>query len=227
MRAQVNPHFLFNTLTTIRWMAIIKKADNIVDSVDALADILKYSMDKGKEFVTLEEEVHSIKSYVSLQNYHYGSRFVLLENISQDLLECQVIKFILQPIVENSILHAFKEKKSNCVISIKAICEERNAEKYLILSVSDNGFGMSKEQIEEFDVSRKKGYRRKNKESGIGLLNVDERIRIQFGNTYGLAITGEANKGTTVWYTLPVLPHSDKVEEMKKVDNPHEKDSSC
>jgi two-component system sensor histidine kinase YesM len=227
VRAQVNPHFLFNTLTTIRWMAIIKKADNIVDSIDALADILKYSMDKGKEFVTLEEEVHSIKSYVSLQNYHYGSRFVLLENISQDLFECQVIKFILQPIVENSILHAFKEKKSNCVISIRAICEERNAEKRLILSVSDNGIGMSKEQIEEFDISRKKGYRRKNKESGIGFLNVDERIRIQFGTDFGLSITAEPDKGTTVWYTLPLLPCSQKVEEEKDVyGQPNEKDFS-
>ena len=203
MRAQVNPHFLFNALTTIRWMALLKKADNIVDSINSLADILRFSMDKSKEYVLLREEIHTIRSYVSLQNYQHGSRFILFEKISPELLEYEIIKFILQPIVENSVMHAFPQRKQGCEIRIEGSLQQKEGREVLLLSVSDNGVGMSEADIACFVYTKQHGYRREVEKSGIGLLTVDERIHIQYGDPYGLSITSEEKVGTTVWYTLP------------------------
>jgi len=205
MRAQINPHFLFNALTTIRWMAMLKKADNIVDSINSLADILSFCMDKSREFVRLREEVHTLQSYVSLQNYQFGSRFTLFEAIKSELLEYEVIKFILQPIVENSVLHAFPDRLHGCEICIKGSLEQREGKEVLVLAVSDNGVGMSQKEIEKFEHAKRHGYRRDAEKYGIGLLTVDERIHIQYGDPYGLSITSEEHVGTTVWYILPVL----------------------
>lgn len=205
MRAQVNPHFLFNALTTIRWMAMLKRADNIVDSINSLADILRFSMDKSREYVRLREEVHTLQSYISLQNYQHGSRFTLFEVINPALLEYEVIKFILQPIVENSVLHAFPNRIQGCEIRIEGSLEQREGREVLLLAVSDNGVGMSKTDIASFSYAKQHGYRRDAEKKGIGLLTVDERIHIQYGDPYGLSITSEEKVGTTVWYTLPVL----------------------
>lgn len=211
MRAQINPHFLFNALTTIRWMAMLKKADNIVDSINSLADILKFSMDKSREYVRLREEIHTLQSYISLQNYQFGSRFTLFEEIKSELLEYEVIKFILQPIVENSVLHAFPHKVQGCEICIKGSLEQRAGREVLLLTVSDNGVGMSHEAIATFEHAKRHGYRREAEQYGIGLLTVDERIHIQYGDPYGLSITSEEHIGTTVWFILPIL-HASAVQ---------------
>lgn len=208
MRAQVNPHFLFNALTTIRWMAMIKRADNIVDSINCLADILRFSMDKSREYVRLREEIHTLQSYISLQNYQHGSRFTLFEVLNPALLEYEVIKFILQPIVENSVLHAFPNRNQGCEIRIEGSVEQREGREVLLLAVSDNGVGMSKAEIASFAYAKQHGYRRSAEKQGIGLLTVDERIHIQYGDPYGLSITSEEGIGTTVWYALPVLRSS-------------------
>ena len=111
LRAQINPHFIFNTLNSIRWMAIIRKQDNIVNSIDAMTDILQYSMNRGSDFVTLEQELDSIHSYIYIQNMRYGESYELNIDIPNELYQCQMIKFSLQPIVENCIIHGFKDFK--------------------------------------------------------------------------------------------------------------------
>jgi two-component system sensor histidine kinase YesM len=206
LRAQMNPHFLFNTLTAIRWMALIKKEDNIVDSIDALANILKYSMNKGNELVALKDELSSIESYIEIQNYRYGCCYTLKIDLDQNLWKLRVIKFILQPIVENAIIYAFRDMDQKGEILIYGHIEEGKkfpGEEQLKLFVEDNGSGIDDGVIWKFRESRNR--RDDKKVTGIGLVNVDERIRIQYGEQYGISMTRRAGKGTVVTYTLPVI----------------------
>lgn len=199
LRAQLNPHFLFNTLNSIRWMSIIRQADNITQSIDALANMLKFSMDRGDELATLREELDNVQDYVFIQNIRYGDRFTVDTDIDESLMELKVIRFILQPIVENATIHAFKDTGGEGVIRITAWRKDDQ----LILSVQDNGSGMSPEQLNGLLADKEKHH--KNKVTGIGVINVDERIRVSYGNAYGLRFESEQGQGTRVIYTLPIL----------------------
>ncbi len=201
LRAQINPHFLFNTLNSIRWMAIIRKADNIVESIDALAHMLKYSMSKGYELVKLKDELENIKSYIFIQNCRYGDRYQVEIDIDESIYELKVIKFILQPIVENAILHAFKNSDGKGIVKIYGGIEED----VLKLYVEDNGNGVGKKEIERFNRAKRNKGSDMKKVTGIGLTNVNERISIEYGSRFGIEILTGEFKGTIIAYTLPIL----------------------
>lgn len=198
LRAKLNPHFLFNTLNTIRWMAIIRKADNITETIDALAGMLSYSMSKDGELVPLRRELENIKNYVFIQNCRYGEKYKVEIEIADDLQELKVIRFILQPIVENAMTHAFKDFSGVGRIVLSA---QVNAD-ILQLFVSDNGSGMTAEQVWQLNSRESKNG---EKSTGIGYANVDERIRVAYGNGFGLSVESSPGKGVRVIYTLPVL----------------------
>lgn len=200
LRAQVNPHFLFNTLNTIRLMAIIRKADNITHSIDALAGMLNYSMNKDSEIVPLERELENIENYVFIQNCRYGEKYKIEIDIGGDIKKLKVIRFILQPIVENAMIHGFKNYKGIGCIKIYG----RTEGDLLKLYVEDNGAGMNGEQLKKLD-SQKKACRNGEKLTGIGFANVNERIRVEYGDKYGLNIQSQPGKGVCVIYTLPVI----------------------
>lgn len=206
LRAQVNPHFLFNTLTMIRWMAIVRKSDNIVESIDALANMLKYSMSRGGEFVLLREELSNIQSYVLIQNCRFGDRYRVVVEMPEEMMSLRVIKFILQPVVENAVIHGFEEEKGTIRIS-----GERQGG-LLKIYVRDDGKGISRDVVEKFNRSKER-HRNEKKLTGIGLENVHERIHVAYGDPYGISIEGVPGKGTTVTYTLPVLEGEKAVEE--------------
>lgn len=201
LRAQINPHFLFNTLNSIRWMAIIRKADNIVESIDALANMLKYSMSKGDELVRLRDELENIKSYIFIQNCRYGDRYQVEIDIDEALYELKIIKFILQPIVENAIIHAFKENDGKGVVKIYGDIEDDVFRLY----VEDNGNGVQQKEINRFNRAKQSKGNDKKKLTGIGLTNVNERISIEYGDRFGIEILSGRNKGAIIAYTLPVL----------------------
>lgn len=206
LRAQVNPHFLFNTLNMIRWMAMIRKADNIVDCIDALVNLLGFSMSRGGEMVPLEKELANIRSYVFIQNNRFGNRYEVKIEIGQELLHLQVIKFILQPIVENAVIHGFHEESGTIRISGK------RTGKILNLYVEDNGQGIPPQVLEE--LSRpKEEHRDSKKVTGIGLANVNERIKVTYGEPYGITVESRLGEGTTVTYTLPVLEGEEQAIE--------------
>ena len=198
LRAQVNPHFLFNTLTMIRWMAAARQADNIVSSIDALANMMRYSMNRDVEAVSLEEELDNIRSYVYIQNCRFGDRYQVKIQMDEELLDCRVIKFILQPIVENAVIHAFPEDKGTIWIY-----GEEDGDT-LRIYVEDNGTGITPEVVERFQ-REKEQHRSEKKVTGIGLSNVGERIRVEYGPDYGIAIENAQGQGTRVIYTLPVI----------------------
>lgn len=201
LRAQLNPHFLFNTLNTIRWMAIIRKADNIVETIDALGNILKYSMNRGGELIPLKDEMENIRSYVFIQNNRYGSSYQVKYEIEDDLMELKIVKFILQPIVENSIIHAFEDRDGTGCITIKGMIEDNN----LILSVEDNGIGMSESEIEGIFQDKDEMVSNDRKVTGLGIKTIHEMLKIACGNQYGLEVCSIINNGTQVRLVLPII----------------------
>ena len=199
LRAQVNPHFLFNTLNAIRWMAIIRKADNIVECIDALATMLKYSMSRGGEMVTLKDELDNINSYIYIYNCRYGNQFTLETDLDRELLELQVVKFILQPIVENAVIHGFKGSEKQGTIMIYGDVENG----VLKLYVEDNGCGLHNAEAEA---------QNRRKVTGIGITNVDARIKSAYGAQYGLLVYNGAVCGTVAEFTLPVLRRKEEAD---------------
>lgn len=201
LRAQLNPHFLFNTLNTIRWMAIIRKADNIVETIDALGNILKYSMNRGGELIPLKDEMENLRSYVFIQNNRYGSSYQVKYHIDENLMELRIVKFILQPIVENSIIHAFENSDGTGCITIRGKIEEQS----LILSVEDNGIGMTEYEINEIFKEKNEKISNDSKVTGLGIKTIHDMLKIACGHQYGLEVQSLINKGTKVRFILPVI----------------------
>ncbi|MDR1638012.1 MAG: histidine kinase [Treponema sp.] len=206
LRAQVNPHFLFNTLNTVRWMAAIRGADNIVDTINALSRILDYSMSRSGDMAALGEELDMIRSYAHIQNYRYGEDWEVKIEVDAGLLRYRIVKFILQPVVENSFVHAFKNRRHKKIITL----DGRRESGGLVLFVRDNGAGMDREKLAELRDSLNREESGENRDSiqgrrtpGIGLLSVNRRIRAC--GDFGLDIESSPGRGTTVVFRLPLI----------------------
>ena len=196
LQAQINPHFLYNTLDSIIWMAETNDS-KIVAMTEALAKLFRISLNKGNEEISLERELEHVKNYLIIQSMRYADKFTYEISAEPGVERCRTIKLILQPIVENCIYHGIKKKRGTGKITIRAYRREQN----LIIEVSDDGCGMPEEicrkilsdEIESENISG----------SGIGVKNVNERIQLRFGKKYGLSYSSEEGVGTTVTYVLP------------------------
>ena len=196
LQNQINPHFLYNTLDSIIWMAETNDS-NIVAMTEALAKLFRISLNKGNEEISLERELEHVKNYLIIQSMRYADKFTYEISAEPGVERCRTIKLILQPIVENCIYHGIKKKRGTGKITIRAYRREQN----LIIEVSDDGCGMPEEicrkilsdEIESENISG----------SGIGVKNVNERIQLRFGKKYGLSYSSEEGVGTTVTYVLP------------------------
>ena len=196
LQAQINPHFLYNTLDSIIWMAETNDS-NIVAMTEALAKLFRISLNKGNEEISLERELEHVKNYLIIQSMRYADKFTYEISAEPGVERCRTIKLILQSIVENCIYHGIKKKRGTGKITIRAYRREQN----LIIEVSDDGCGMPEEicrkilsdEIESENISG----------SGIGVKNVNERIQLRFGKKYGLSYSSEEGVGTTVTYVLP------------------------
>ena len=180
-------------------MAIIRKQDNIVKSIDDLTDILQYSMNKGEETVTLKQEIDSLYTYMSIQNTRFGMNYQLMIDLDQTLMECEMIKFPMQPIVENCIIHGFKDLPDGQIV-----VTGRREGTILLIRVKNNGNPISHEAIKQFEQEKHIGSRSHKKVTGIGVTNVDEIIRVTYGEEYGLQMYRE-NDWTIVEYSLPYI----------------------
>lgn len=188
LQAQINPHFLFNTLNSLKWTAIMNQDYTVSEGLSSLAELLRNTIIHKKELITIDEELENIKNYVVIQKIRYGNSFDLIYEVEEDLKKNKVIKFMLQPIVENAIIHGIDENKENQKIIIKV--QEKGED--VLIYVIDNGKGFNSEEKV-----------RENKLSGVGWNNVDERIKLTFGNNYGATIKSEIGKGTTVNILIP------------------------
>lgn len=205
LRAQLNPHFLFNTLNSIRWLAMIRKADNIVESIDAVSSILKYSIGRDEGMVYLADELQNITDYIYIHSLRYAEMIHLNIDVEEKYLKYKTLKFILQPIVENAVLHGLSEGMTSLSIDVTAWQEEE----CLYLSVSDDGVGVTTEFVQCFEEEKKKKVKT-GRLTGIGLSNVDEYLRLRFGEKYGISLKRKETGGTEVRFCIPVIVSDEK-----------------
>jgi len=198
LQAQVKPHFLFNTLTSIKWSAKLSGAEHVSEMITSLGKLLSYTMKNDKEQALLSEEIDFLRSYVSLQNIRFNNSVCLNADLPSEMLEVPILKFTLQPIVENSIIHG---RSDPLLISIHGGIKDG----MVTISIRDNGGGSigagedtgenRAEQHASITVS---------KFSGIGLNNIHERIKLHFGEAYGLTVRNIMNEGFEVTLQLPL-----------------------
>ncbi|HHX13002.1 MAG TPA: histidine kinase [Clostridiales bacterium] len=204
LQAQINPHFLSNTLNTVVWMANIQHAQNISNLTTSLISLLHSTMRHGRDFIKLSEELQHIESYIEIRRYSYIDNFEVIFKVPDELLTLMVPRFILQPIVENSLIHAIPTLTDR-MGEIEISCLTTDTP--LKISIYDNGIGMSDQQITQrlldSETKSKKAF------SSIGIKNVNDRIKLFFGEPYGLTIQSTMGVCTTVTITLPII-HTDQ-----------------
>lgn len=196
LHAQINPHFLYNTLNTIKWMAKIQGNKSVSRAITALIKLLRISTNLGRDMITLEEEIDYVKNYIVIQKLRFNEAINLTYNIDSDCLELTVPKLFLQPIVENSIIYGIGDENNELNIEIKAFTRGED----LIIEITDDGPGIEDEILEKIFKSQTD----KNKFSKVGLNNVNQRIKLYCGSDYGLQIETKVGAGTLVRVRLNV-----------------------
>lgn len=196
LQAQINPHFLYNTLDSIKWLAMMQGVDNIAEMSTALINLLKYNLGKTNEHTCLHDEVESVKNYCMIQKYRYNNVFKLTTDIDEQLEQCRILRFILQPLVENSIIHGFAEDRENYRVHISA----KTYHDQLHIKVIDNGTGMDKDRTVLLNSTEMKGTRF-NK---IGVNNVRERLKLHYGEQASLFFESEPHIATIAQIIIPL-----------------------
>lgn len=197
LEAQINPHFIYNTLNAIRWIASMQQAHEVADGIKSLINLLQSSIKIGQPFIPIKDEIAQIKDYVRLQQLRYADSFEVDYKISETVEKYKTIKFVLQPIIENSIFHGLNHEEKNGKITIQI--DKRLEE--IVYTIQDNGRGMSEETISQLlkAETSEAGF------NGIGLRNVNERIKNYFGEQYGLSVSSEISQGTTITIEIPAI----------------------
>ena len=201
LREQIKPHFLYNTLDSIQWMAKRYQAMDIVETVRALSNFFRISLSSGKEYITLREEMTLVRSYLEVQKFRYEDLFEYEPTYDDELLDCMVPRLILQPLVENALYHGIKEsdrERGNI-----RICVCRETAESLLISVSDDGAGMSQEECDRMNGLLRME-ERPEEIRAFGVLNVHDRIRFSYGEPYGLYYRPGEEGGTIAEVRIPV-----------------------
>ncbi|KYG27624.1 sensor histidine kinase [Alkalihalobacillus trypoxylicola] len=203
LQAQINPHFLYNTLESINWTAKIEKQEKISKMAESLGNLLRSTISMKEPIIPLNKELEIVNNYLTIQKYRYEERLSVETNIPSYLLTIPVPKFVLQPLVENSIRYSLEKRIGHCAIKIVA----RKADDFMFLEVTDNGPG-----IEEGSVTQLLRGEISSTGTGLGLKNIHERIQLLFGEKYGIHIMSEIEKGTTIQLILPYKEESEDVQ---------------
>jgi len=197
LQLQINPHFLFNTLQNIQFQIRMlgEGTEGVCSIIDSLSDILKYALTEPMELISLEEEVQYLKKYVAIQQFRFGEEFIVYYEIDDDLWQSSVFRLMLQPLVENSILHGIRHSNRKGYIKLKIM---RRSD-YICFYVIDNGAGMTKEEVKKLQDSMKEIDVRH-----IGLSNVNSRLKLYYGDHAGLQIKSKKGMGSVVQFQIPV-----------------------
>ena len=201
-RNQINPHFLYNTLECIRAIAFYHNVHEIADLSTSLSNMFRYSV-KGNNFVTIRDELSQVKEYAKIVELRFMGRIKITIEASEELLEVQTLKMVLQPIVENAVFHGLEKKIDNGIVRIRVQRIEQNKIQYLI---QDNGYGMEadrlKELLQHMRQSNASGQAEREGKKGIGLSNIYRRIKLFYGDDAEISIQSKWNEGTTVIVTF-------------------------
>lgn len=203
LQAQINPHFLYNTLDSIHWKAEIAGVPEISEMTMALATLFRIGLSRGHEIITLAQELQYVDSYLQIQKFRYGDRLNYRVDIPQELRSLYTVKLILQPLVENAIYHGIKEKDEPGMIAVTG----RRDGDVLVLQVADDGLGIPPERLAMLQADLKRGLVVSN--DGYGIFNVNERIRLHFGPEYGLTLDSAFERGTLATVRLPCMTEED------------------
>ena len=216
LQSQINPHFLYNTLETIRGQALIDDNVEIARMVEALSAFFRYSISRKGNLVTLRDELANIENYMLIQRYRFNNRFsmeVIVDEEDEMAYDFLIPRLIIQPVVENVIFHGLEEKLEGGKVTIEVIVTDQN----LILTISDNGKGIDGQKLKELnsriqsdDVELDEGEKRNQRNTGIALPNIHKRIQLLFGDEYGVNVYSTAGQGTDVEITIPANYKNDR-----------------
>ena len=198
LQEQINPHFLYNTLDAIVWLAEDNQKEDVISMVTYLSNFFRTTLAQGKDFVSVREEKSHIESYLRIQGFRYQDIMEYEIEMEGGILEYKIPKLLLQPLVENALYHGVKKKRGKSRIFVWGYCEGNQ----LVFKVSDNGKGMSKETLETLRNNISKRVDQKESDS-FGLANVNQRIKYYYGEEFGLEIESEENVGTEATIRLP------------------------
>jgi len=201
LQQQIKPHFLYNTLDTIQWMAQEREAYDIVELVGALTKLFRIGLSQGRELITVRDEIDHVRSYLTIQKARYEDKFDFKIAVDDAVLDFLVLKLSLQPLVENAIYHGIKERRGHGAIEV----EGEKRDDHLVLRVTDDGIGMSEEELVHVRTVLENSATNKPANAGFALLNVNERIRLTFGPQYGVRIYSKSGFGTTVEVMHPLV----------------------
>ncbi|MDF2714383.1 MAG: histidine kinase [Paenibacillus sp.] len=201
LQSQINPHFLYNTLETINWNALrLTGGDNKVsEMIASLSRLLRLSLETSVNLIPVQSELEHVRHYIDLITIRYKNVFSVVWDVDESIRQYHIPKITLQPLVENAISHGIKPKKEKGVIRISG----RKLESLLLFEISDDGVGISRERMEQLNAALQDNY----SEPGdhIGIRNVNQRIKLTFGESYGLIVSSELGQGTTVRFTIPFV----------------------
>ncbi len=202
LQAQINPHFLYNTLDSIIWMSEAGQNEDVVLMTSALAKLLRQSISNDKEQVTLAEEIDYVRSYLTIQKMRYKDKLEYSIEVAPEIRNVMIIKFALQPLVENAIYHGLKYKETKGNLNIRGY--ERGSK--VCITVADDGVGMDNEALEHiFDESKKE-----HKSNGVGVPNVQKRLQLYYGSEYGITYISRKGVGTVATVTVPLKSRTDE-----------------
>ena len=197
LKMQINPHFLYNCLDTISWLGFSNGNSEITNLAVALGKFLRASI-KREDYYTIKQEMEVVDNYLFIQKYRFGDKIEIRHNIPDEVLNFYIPSFIIQPVIENSIVHGLEEQIEKGILWINIqLCDN----KYLQFNLTDNGKGMDEEQLKQ--VIR--NYSDKNKKSSIGLSNVYRRLNLLYGEACEFHVTSVAGEGTEVTFRIPVM----------------------
>ena len=209
LQSQINPHFLYNTLDIIVWMIENEQKSEAVKVVTALARFFRISLSKGKSIITVRDELEHVRNYLMIQQMRFKNKFTYRIESEPDTLNLASLKLMLQPLVENAIYHGMEFMDGDGEILVTAYLENGD----LWFTIEDNGLGMTEEQVK--NLLTEKAHASSGRGSGIGVKNVNERIRLYFGEEYGLAIESEPDEGTAIRIHLPAISYKEILEKEK------------
>ena len=194
LQAQINPHFLFNTLGSLRYIAMMNSDNVVADGLEALAKLLRSTIVNKDEFISVKDEIENVKNYITINKIRYGDTYNIDYDIDECLLDEKILKFILQPLIENCILHGFEEHDELNRIKIKI----SNGEEFLYFEITDNGVGINEDKLEE-------GFFNIDMFAGIGVKNVRERLSLYYEGIFTFEITSKQNQGTVTKIVIPKI----------------------
>ena len=209
LQSQINPHFLYNTLDSIIWMAEGKKNEEVVVMTASLARLLRQSISNEEEQVPIGQEVEYARSYLTIQKMRYKDKLEFQIQVDAQIMRVPIIKLVLQPLIENAIYHGLKYKEGKGLLIVRGYREGENA----VLQIKDNGAGMDEQTLSHIFEKHKVNYR----SNGVGVYNVQKRLQLYYGMDYGITYSSKQGEGTTAYIVIPmnVIPMKQEADHEK------------